>query len=164
MRICQVAAEVAPFAKTGGLGDVVGGLSAYLGRAGHDVRIVMPFYGQLMRRPETFVPVDFIQHVPIPMGGRHFAVSAFTCKLPGSEVDVYFVSCPELFAQEAAIVAIWDEADIHTLRLLGRCQLPLDRHRSNLRLRESTEGKDQPRKFILLQHMEDIGLIFGTVD
>ncbi|HEX3127529.1 MAG TPA: glycogen/starch synthase, partial [Thermoanaerobaculia bacterium] len=100
MRICQVAAEVAPFAKTGGLGDVVGGLSAYLGRAGHDVRIVMPFYGQLARRPETFVPVDFIQHIPLPMGGRHFAVSALTCKLPGSDVDVYFVSCPELYAQE----------------------------------------------------------------
>ncbi len=100
MRICQIAAEVTPFAKTGGLGDVVGGLSSYLGRSGHDVRIVMPFYGQLTRRPDHFVPVDFIRDIPIKMGSRHFHVSALTCKLPGSDVDVYFVSCPELYGQE----------------------------------------------------------------
>ncbi len=107
MRICQIAAEVAPFAKTGGLGDVAGGLSAYLGRAGHDVRVIMPFYGQLARRPERFVPVDFIQNVPLAMGGRHFSISALTCKLPGTDVDVYFVSCPSLYADEGIYQGDW---------------------------------------------------------
>jgi starch synthase len=100
MKICQVAAEVAPFAKTGGLGDVVGGLSAFLERDGHDVRVFLPFYGQLARRPESFIPVDFIQNVPLRMGSRLIPVSALTCKLPGSGVDVYFVSCPPLFGEE----------------------------------------------------------------
>ena len=31
LRICQIAAEVTPFAKTGGLGDVAAGLSRALG-------------------------------------------------------------------------------------------------------------------------------------
>jgi glucose-1-phosphate adenylyltransferase len=39
MNILQLAAEVTPFAKTGGLGDVVAGLSRFLSKAGHDVRI-----------------------------------------------------------------------------------------------------------------------------
>jgi starch synthase len=100
INICQIAAEVTPFAKTGGLGDVVAGLSRFLGREGHDVRVFLPFYGQLARRPERFIPVDFLQNVLLQMGPRHVSFSVLTCKLPDSEVDAYFVSCPALFAEE----------------------------------------------------------------
>jgi starch synthase len=41
----MVCAELAPLAKTGGLGDAVAGLSIALARAGHDVRVVLPNYG-----------------------------------------------------------------------------------------------------------------------
>ncbi|HSN87969.1 MAG TPA: glycogen/starch synthase, partial [Thermoanaerobaculia bacterium] len=54
LKICQVAAELTPFAKTGGLGDVVAGLSRFLGKEGHDVRIFLPFYAQIARRPDPF--------------------------------------------------------------------------------------------------------------
>ncbi len=40
----MVAAECAPYAKTGGLADAVAGLSRALGRAGHEVRVLMPKY------------------------------------------------------------------------------------------------------------------------
>jgi starch synthase len=107
MNILQIAAEVTPFAKTGGLGDVVAGLSRYLGREGHDVRIFLPFYGQLTRRPESFVPVGFLQDVPLWIGTHYFRFSVLTCKLPDSEVDVYFISCPQLFGQEGIYHGDW---------------------------------------------------------
>ncbi|HBL27846.1 MAG TPA: glycogen synthase [Acidobacteria bacterium] len=100
LRICQVAAEVTPFAKTGGLGDVVAGLSRQLGREGHDVRIFLPFYGHLARQAEGYVPVSSLQRIPLWMGPRYFEISVLTCKLPDSEVDAYFLVCPELYAAE----------------------------------------------------------------
>jgi starch synthase len=107
LNICQVAAEVTPFAKTGGLGDVAAGLSRFLCRDGHDVRIFLPFYGQIARRAESFIPVDFIQDVPLALGDRRFTFSARTAKLPGSEVDLYFIDCPPLFGPEGIYHGDW---------------------------------------------------------
>jgi starch synthase len=47
MRILMLAAECAPFAKTGGLADVVGALPRVLRAMGHDVIVVMPKYEQI---------------------------------------------------------------------------------------------------------------------
>lgn len=44
MYICMIAAECAPMAKAGGLGDVVHGLSRELIRQGHEVEIMLPGY------------------------------------------------------------------------------------------------------------------------
>ena len=110
LKICQVAAEVAPFAKTGGLGDVSAGLSSFLHRAGHDVRLFLPFYAQIAqtaKHPETFAPVDFIQNVPVAMGPRHYTFSLRTGQLPGSDLWVYFVDCPELFGGEGIYHGDW---------------------------------------------------------
>jgi starch synthase len=44
MRILMVASEAIPFAKTGGLADVLGALPAALSRLGHQVDVVIPRY------------------------------------------------------------------------------------------------------------------------
>jgi starch synthase len=44
MRIVMIASEAAPFAKTGGLADVLGALPLALTRLGHDVDVVIPRY------------------------------------------------------------------------------------------------------------------------
>jgi len=44
MRIVMIASEVTPFAKTGGLADVLGALPSALARLGHRVDVVLPRY------------------------------------------------------------------------------------------------------------------------
>lgn len=51
MFVLMAAAEVAPFAHTGGLGDVLGALPRFLKRRGVDVAVVMPGY-RCLRQPE----------------------------------------------------------------------------------------------------------------
>lgn len=121
LNVCQIAAEVTPFAKTGGLGDVAAGLSAFLARDGHDVRVFLPFYAQIARRSESFVPVDFIRDVPIAIGPRHFTFSLRTGQLPGSGLWVYFVDCPELFGHDG--IYHGDRVDWLRFGLLTRAAL-----------------------------------------
>ncbi|SNB47712.1 glycogen synthase GlgA [Geobacter sp. DSM 9736] len=66
MKIVMIASEVTPFAKTGGLADVVGSLPKELKRLGHDVRIFIPFYREVEKggfsirkgRKSVEVPAD----------------------------------------------------------------------------------------------------------
>ncbi|HXU33198.1 MAG TPA: glycogen synthase [Thermoanaerobaculia bacterium] len=125
MKICQIAAELSPFAKTGGLGDVASGLSSFLARQGGDVRIFVPYYTNLARTPEKFPAVDFIQGVPLQLGALKFTYGLRTTKLPGSEVDVYFVDCPDLYGAEGIYQGDWADARrfaVLTLAAFEACQ------------------------------------------
>ena len=49
LRVLFVASECAPYARTGGLGDVVAGLSKALRQLGHDARVLVPLYSSIDR-------------------------------------------------------------------------------------------------------------------
>ncbi len=49
LKILMVASECAPFAKVGGLGDMVAGLAKSLVELGHEVRICLPLYAMIDR-------------------------------------------------------------------------------------------------------------------
>ena len=50
MKILMVASECVPFAKTGGLGDVVGGLSRALAELGVETAVVLPAYRSVLEK------------------------------------------------------------------------------------------------------------------
>ena len=100
MKICLACAEATPFAKTGGLGDAVAGLTRTLARAGHDARLILPFYGSIATQDRGFEPVEFAQNVPIELGPHRYTFSLWTAPLPGPSGEgaaVYFVHCPPLY-------------------------------------------------------------------
>ena len=97
MRIALVSAEATPFAKTGGLGDAVAGLTRYLARAGHDARLFLPFYSSIEPGGREVLPVDFARDVALDCGGRELRFSLLTVELPPNGPWVYLVHCPALY-------------------------------------------------------------------
>ncbi len=95
MRILMVAAEMAPFAKTGGLGDVIASLPKALRRKGHDVRVVIPGYKQVSEGL-------YVTDLPVAMDGHlETAVIRQTTLLSGdAEVPVYLVVNYRYFYRE----------------------------------------------------------------
>lgn len=84
MKILFVAAEAAPLAKVGGMGDVVGSLPKALRKMGHDVRVFLPYYGFL---PDK---MDGIPEEPVWKGSAMFQeFSVYETTLPKSEVPLY---------------------------------------------------------------------------
>lgn len=95
MNILFASSEVAPFAKTGGLGDVGSALPRALSAAGHDVRVIMPMYSRVLGAGRQFTEV--IPELWLDLGGTRVKVSLYESVLPGTNVPVYFVRCPPLY-------------------------------------------------------------------
>nr|XP_015866198.2 granule-bound starch synthase 1, chloroplastic/amyloplastic-like [Ziziphus jujuba var. spinosa]XP_024924147.2 granule-bound starch synthase 1, chloroplastic/amyloplastic-like [Ziziphus jujuba var. spinosa] len=86
MNLIFVGAEVAPWSKTGGLGDVLGGLPPAMAANGHRVMTVSPRYDQYKDAWDTNVVVE------IRVGDRIETVRFFHCYKRG--VDRVFVDHP----------------------------------------------------------------------
>jgi starch synthase len=91
IRICFIASEVAPLAKTGGLADVAGALAKTLQARGHDPRVFMPHYRQINCENLQLWPVDFLQRVPLRLGSRDLLFDVHTTQLPGTATMVYLI-------------------------------------------------------------------------
>ncbi len=103
MNVLFAAAEVAPLIKTGGLADVAGALPSALRRAGHDVRVVMPYFRELRERG---VPVQGpIAASFLTVGERQEELRIWT--LADSETPVYLLDIPAAFERQA----IYGEGD-----------------------------------------------------
>lgn len=96
LRILMVTAELAPFAKAGGLADMVAGLGRTLVRRGHDVRILVPHYrisgfpaATLALAPDPFTS-------PVRLGGTHPPVSLLAAPMAPGEPRLYAVDAPGL--------------------------------------------------------------------
>ena len=90
----MVSSEATPWAKSGGLADVVGSLPPALARLGHSVAVVIPRYMDARSAPAKRV-IDVLR---IPLAGRIYEVAIRELKL--RDVTWYFVDQPALFDRD----------------------------------------------------------------
>ncbi len=97
MKVLLASAEVAPFAKVGGLADVAGSLPKALAKLGLDIRVIMPKYQQAAERaPKMWQAVS---DCPVPMPDAMSGCALDESRLPGSDVPVYFVEHHDYFSR-----------------------------------------------------------------
>ncbi len=95
MHVAVVASEAVPFAKTGGLADVIGALPRALEDAGHTTCIFLPAY-RCTRDSRTPISATGIQ-LQVPVGSRKVDGTILESTLPGSSVKVYLIDQPAYF-------------------------------------------------------------------
>jgi starch synthase len=98
MYIVFAASECTPWAKTGGLADVVGALPRALVKLGHKVSVFLPYYRQVAKlAPHAAVVLPSVT-IPFPSYNRFVRVLDGGAK---DGVQHYFVDSPELFDRES---------------------------------------------------------------
>src|SRR5690606_8264334 len=100
LRICSIASEVVPLAKTGGLADVAGALTRSLHAAGHDVRLFMPLYSQVDRSGLVIEPVPQLRGIQLVLGTHTLSFDVLRSALPGSDAPLYLVDAPSLYGRQ----------------------------------------------------------------
>ena len=97
MKIAMVSSEIVPFAKTGGLADVVGSLSASLERIGHQLTLIMPAYRAVLQG--GFAMDDSGMRFSVPLSDRQEEASVFRARV-GSNITVYCIRADRYFDRE----------------------------------------------------------------
>ncbi|MGT2807656.1 glycogen synthase GlgA [Streptococcus iniae] len=106
MKLLFVAAEGAPFAKTGGLGDVIGALPKSLATAGEEVAVMLPYYDLIDQKFGS--QVEDLCSFYIDMSWRHQYVGVK--KLIKDQVTYYFIDNRYYFFR-GHVYGDWDDGE-----------------------------------------------------
>lgn len=107
LKILMLAAEVVPFAKTGGLADVAGSLPKAIRALGHDVRVAMPRYARVQQAKFQLEPVLPAFDVPMNHATEQASIQRATIS---PDIPVYMVENQKYFDREG-IYMYADDAD-----------------------------------------------------
>ena len=104
-RVLMVSAEAAPFAKVGGLGDVIGSLPAALRQHDIDMRVVMPAYGFLDRELLGIAPA-----FQFTAQDRHGPMEVEVFRAETDGIVFYFLAVWPFFGSDDTVYTVreWD--------------------------------------------------------
>ena len=109
MKILMVTAEAVPYAKTGGLADMVSALSIQFAKMGHDVKIVMPRYYKIDRKKLELVPGP----MAVAAGQVETWTAVYKTTMPSCpNLEVYFIDHEASFGRDG-IYGNKVETDFH---------------------------------------------------
>ena len=100
LQIAMVAGEAVPFAKVGGLADVLGALPLHLEQLGASVSVIIPRYRSIDIERFQFEAYPIPNLPPIFLGFESHPFDIHKGKLPGSNVDVYLIGNDHFFGRD----------------------------------------------------------------
>ncbi len=126
LKIVQIASEVAPFSKTGGLGDVSRSLSKALERLGHEVIVITPLYGRVIDKSSNKLELIF-SNIDLRLNSSEKIKVNYWRGYLMPDLPIYFIECKHFFSkykrlygsgQENARFLVFDVATLKLLSLL----------------------------------------------
>ncbi len=111
MRIAVLASEGAPYAKSGGLGDVMEALPAALARiSGNEVVLILPYYKKIKENPAY--EVEQVTQFHVALGWRRQYAGVMALKNRTDGVQVYFIDSDYYFGKrDGAIYGSMDDGE-----------------------------------------------------
>jgi starch synthase len=106
INILFVVSEAVPFAKTGGLADVGGALPQVIRELGHEIRIMMPKYGNFSERKFRVHDVIRLKDININIGEKDTSASVKSAFITNSKikVQVYFLANEQYFCRDGLYI------------------------------------------------------------
>ncbi len=139
MNVLLVTSELAPLAKSGGLGDVAGALPPYLRKAGADVRCVMPLYRQIKSKYSDIL--QFLGARTVQMGWRLQYCGLFRMEHNGVPIYLidndYYFNHDRLYIEHRFDIERFCFFQRAVLEILGE---PMDFHPDILHLNDWQTG------------------------
>jgi len=100
LRIAHIIAEVSPYSKVGGLGDVGYALPKATTREGHEVIVITPYYGLVRKRNLQRENISI--NKPVVIDGAEYPVS-FRKHVSNDGLPIYFAVNEELFGSSVKV-------------------------------------------------------------
>ncbi len=97
MRVVMAASEMVPYAKTGGLADVVGALPRALRRLGIDVAVILPAYRSISPQRLRLRRTEWMLQVPV---SRQTVTAGVLQSEIDDHVPVYLIEADQYFARD----------------------------------------------------------------
>lgn len=124
MKILYVSTEGTPFAKAGGLADVIGALPYSVAAKGHETAIILPYYKSI--RDKWKYEAKFLTSTIVTVGWRKQYAGILTLKHKG--ITIYFIDNEFYFGSdkiysygdyEAERIAFFNRAVLESLKLIN---------------------------------------------
>lgn len=118
LRVVYATSEVAPFSKSGGLGDVSGSLPQALKKVGARVAVISPLYSSI--KPEWKQKMKKVYELQVPLSWRFEYCGLWHLVHEG--VDFYFVDNESYFARDG-LYGYFDDGERYAFFSKALCEL-----------------------------------------
>ena len=131
LKIVHIASEVAPFSKTGGLGDVSRSLPKALKRLGHEVMIITPLYGKSIDKKDHKLKL-ILDNVDVRLNSQETVKVNYWQGYLMDGLPVYFIENKKFFSKHKKIYGSTRENarflvfNIAALKLLSVLKMSVD--------------------------------------
>ncbi len=131
LKIVHISSEIAPFSKTGGLGDVVRSLPKATKRLGHEITVISPLYGQIIDKKKYNLKLIY-ENINVYLNSKESININYWKGYSMKDLPVYFIESKKYFSKRKNLYGSnhenvrWLIFNIASLKLLSLLKYKAD--------------------------------------